>query len=182
VSERSERPAAHEYDPFYAGYIARVPEGDIVRILDRQLEETLRPLRGLDERGASFAYAAGKWTVREVVGHLCDAERVFAYRALRIARGDTIDLPGFDENAWAPAAGHDDRPLAERLDELAAVRRATMLLLESLPDEAWRRVGSANGSPASVRAIATVIAGHELHHRAVLAERYLARLAAPRPG
>lgn len=174
-SARRARPAAGEYAPFYAPYLARVPEGDVVEILDRQIAETIRPLAALGEEGAGFAYAPGKWTVRQVVAHVVDAERVFAYRALRFARGDGAPLPGFDENEWATAAG-DDRPLADLLAEWRTVRGATVSLFGGLAAEAWTRTGVANGTPCSVRALAAIIAGHELHHRAVLAERYLAAL------
>ena len=166
------RPTAEEHAPFYAAYVARVPEGDLVEILERQIEETIRPLASLTEGDAGFAYAPGKWTVREVVGHVIDAERVFAYRALRFARGDATPLPGFDEQEWARASNADDRPLADLLAELRTVRAATVALLRPLPPEAWLRRGEANGIRCTVRALATIIAGHELHHRAVLEERY----------
>jgi len=171
------RPEPDEHAPFYAAYVARVPAGDLVEILDGQIEETIRSLGSLSEEDAGFAYAPGKWSVREVVGHLVDAERVFAYRALRFARGDATPLPGFDEQAWARASNAGDRPLADLLAEWRTVRAATVALLRSLPLDAWTRRGEANGTPCTVRALATIIAGHELHHRAVLEERYYPRIA-----
>lgn len=175
AAARRGRPAANEHAPFYAPYLARVPAGDLVDILARQIDETVRPLAPLDEERAGFSYAPGKWTVRQVVTHVTDAERVFAYRALRFARGDVAPLPGFAENAWAETAG-DRRPLADLLAEWRTVRAATVALFSGLSPESWTRTGVANGTPCSVRALAAIIAGHELHHRAVLAERYLSAI------
>lgn len=174
-----QRPQAGEYAAFYAGYVALVPDGDIVAILATQLEDTLAMLRQVNEQQAGFRYAEGKWSIREVVGHIADAERVFAYRALRFARRDATPLPGFDENAWVEQAGADRRPLASLIAELAAVRAATVSLFASLAPESWTLSGTANGKEISVRALAWIAAGHELHHRAILNERYMpARLRA----
>ncbi len=172
------RPAPDEYAPHYAPYIARVPEGGLVEILERQIEGTRRLLAGLTETEAEHAYAPGKWTIKEVVGHITDTERVFSYRALRIGRGDTTELPGFDENLYAPAGAFGARTLVNLLDEFVAVRQATIWLLGTLPAEAWPRRGVASGQVISVRALACNIAGHELHHRAILEERYLVRQVA----
>lgn len=166
------RPAPGEYASYYGPYVARVPEGDPVALLEQQLDDTCRLLSGLSDAQADHAYAPGKWTVKEVVGHITDAERVFAYRVMRFGRGDTTDLAGFDENAYVPAGAFAARSLASLVEEFAAVRRATIALLRNLPDEAWLRQGTANGYPVSVRALAYIIAGHELHHRAILEERY----------
>jgi len=171
-SVRLVRPAADEYDEYYARYVRSVPDGDITQTLARQVEQTIGPLRALDEAGAEHAYAEGKWTVKEVIGHLCDAERVFAHRALRFARGDRTPLPGFDENTYVPAGEFGARTLGELLDELSAVRAATVALFRHLPPSAWTRTGSANGVGVSVRALAWIAAGHELHHRGILEERY----------
>jgi uncharacterized damage-inducible protein DinB len=172
-------PHSSEYAPYYAGYVARVPAGDIVAILATQVDDTLALLRELTDAQSHGRYAPGKWSVREVIGHVIDAERVFAYRAMRIARGDTTALPGFDENAYVPAGRFDERPLASLLAELAAVRRSTVALLAGLPAEAWTRTGTASGTAVSVRGIAWIMAGHELHHREIIVSRYL---AAPLPG
>jgi uncharacterized damage-inducible protein DinB len=167
------RPNEGEFAPFAARYIERVPEGDIVATLEAQMEETLALLRTISEERAGYAYAAGKWTVREVVGHVADTERVLAYRALRIGRGDDTPLPGFDENAYVRKAGFDGRTLGDLLAELDAVRSATLTLVRGLPSEAWPRRGTAAGAPYTVRGLIFMIAGHELHHRAILEERYL---------
>jgi hypothetical protein len=167
------RPDATEYAPDYEKYVSLVPAGDVVETLSRQIEETLALLRPVSEEQAGGAYEAGKWSVKEVVGHLLDAERVFAYRALRFARGDRTPLPGFEQDDYVAGGGFNARTLSDLLDEFAAVRRATVALLRGLDSAAWLRRGTANDSEASVRAIAHIIAGHERHHARVLRERYL---------
>ena len=168
-----QRPEAGEFIPYYEKYIARVPDGDFVEILARQADETLSILRELPDNAADMAYAEGKWTVKELIGHLCDAERIFCYRLLRIGRGDQTPLEGFDENAYAPAGEFNTRSLASMLEEFAAVRAATITLIAGMPTDGWLRTGTANESPVSARAIAFIIAGHELHHREILITRYL---------
>ncbi|MGH7483670.1 MAG: DinB family protein [Longimicrobiales bacterium] len=179
MSVRTERPQPGEYAEFYGGYVARVPTGDIVALLESQLVELGLVLGDLPAEMHSHAYAPGKWTVREVVGHMTDAERVFAYRALRFARGDETPVPGFDENAYVPAGRFEERPLASLLVELGAVRRATIALLQDLPEAAWTRRGVANGQPITVRALANVAYGHVAHHLALLDERYGVRTPVP---
>jgi uncharacterized damage-inducible protein DinB len=169
------RPAPDEYAPYYHDYVSLVPDGDVTAMLAEQLDETLELLRPLDDAQACSRYAPGKWSVKEVVTHLIDAERVFMYRALSFGRGATDSLPSFDENAWAPASAPDGIPLDELLDEFAAVRSATVSLLAHFPREAWARRGIASGKSVSVRALAWITAGHERHHRRVLQERYLGR-------
>jgi hypothetical protein len=166
------RPEADEYAAFYAGYVARVPEGDILDVLARQSAETLGLLSGLTPERAAYRYAPDKWSVAEVVGHLCDAERVFSYRALCFARGDQTPLPGFDEAAYTPEGGFDRRAFPSLLAELGVVRQATVMLFGGLDEAAGRRRGVANDNPMSTRAAAYVIAGHELHHVNVLRTRY----------
>jgi len=166
------RPSTSEFADFYARYVARVPDGDLLTQLATQIEDTQRALRALPPPRAAHRYAPGKWSVTEVVGHLADAERIFAYRALRFARGDRTPLPGFDETVYVPAAGFAGRPIASVVDELATVRAATLALFGGLPADVAQRSGPANGQDISVRAIAWIIAGHELHHRAILRERY----------
>ncbi len=172
MADQEERPAPDEYAPFYGRYIDRVPAGGIVGILARQVHETVALLEGLPDRAAEHRYAPGKWSIKEVVGHVADGERVFAYRALRFGRGDGIALPGFDENRYVPAGCFGDRSLASVLDELVAVRRATVTLLDGLPADAWSWRGEASGADVTVRALAYMAAGHELHHRALLEDRY----------
>lgn len=171
---RYDRPEPAEYAAFYAGYIAKVPDGDLLRTLEQQDEEAMALLSGVPESRGDFAYAPEKWTLKEVIGHLADAERVFSYRVLRVARGDQIPLAGFDEKTWVPNAGCAARTLADLLGELRAVRAATLALLRHLPPEAPTRRGNANGNPISVRALAWIIAGHERHHLGIIRERYLA--------
>jgi len=166
------RPAADEYVVYYGKYIAKVPGEDALLTLASHIEGLHPGLRGLDDAQAMHRYGPGKWSVKEVLGHLCDAERVFAYRALRFARADVTPLPGFDESSWAPRSGADQRPVADLADELRAVRAATVALFRSFDPEMLARRGEANGNPVSVRAIAWIIAGHALHHEEVLRERY----------
>jgi hypothetical protein len=165
-------PDSSEYGAFYAGYIARVPAGDVVRTLEAQLADTLALVATFGEARANHRYAPGKWSVKEVVGHLTDAERIFSYRALRVARGDDTPLPGFDENAYVEHADYGRRTLDEVVHELELVRRATVVLFAGLADEALARRGTANGAPITPRAVAYIIAGHERHHAAILRERY----------
>jgi len=165
-------PAAGEYAPHYAGYVARVPAGDVLARLRRQIGETAALLRPLDAAKARHRYAPGKWSVIEVLGHLCDAERIFTYRALRIGRSDETPMAGFDENVYVPAGEFERRSIADVLGEFEAVRAATVALLGGLPEAAWTRWGVANGQRVTVRALAHIIAGHELHHVDVLRTRY----------
>lgn len=167
------RPGDDEFVEYYSKYVERVPAGDIVATMATQIDDTTALLRDLTEAQAAHAYAPGKWSIRQVVGHIADTERVFCYRMLRFARQDRTPLPGFDENAYADAGRADDRPLASLVAELTAVRRATVALLAGLPDEAWTRSGPASEFEVSVRALAWISAGHELHHREILSSRYL---------
>ncbi len=174
------RPDASEYAPFLGTYVAEVPEGDVLEILEEQGHGTQRLLAGLSETEGLHRYAPGKWSVKEVVGHLMDSERVFAYRALRFARADATALPGFDEQAWVPAGHFDARPLAALAAELDQVRRGTLALFRSFDPDTLARRGTANNHEISVRALAYVIAGHERHHLRILRERYWG--GAPSPG
>ena len=172
-AHRRIRPAADEFAPFYAGYVQQVPDGDIVEALIGGAEISAALLGDLPDDLASRAYAPGKWTLKEVVLHCADTERIFAYRALRIARGDTTPLPGFDENAYTPLSGAASRTLEDILDELQSVREASVTLFSGLPSEAWTRRGMASGKEVSVRGIAWITAGHLLHHLGVIQDRYL---------
>ncbi len=170
----SRRPGADEFAAFYRGYVEAVPAGDILEILSRNLDETLATLRGLDEERAGFRYAPGKWSLREVLGHIVDSERVFAYRALRIARDDATPLPGFDQDDYVRAAGFERRPFPGLLGEFEHLRRANLHLFAGFGEEELGRRGTANEQPISVRALLFILAGHERHHLGVLRERYLA--------
>ncbi|WKW11017.1 DinB family protein [Pseudogemmatithrix spongiicola] len=172
-AHRRIRPTAEEFAPYYANYIAQVPDGDVVEALIGGAEIASALLGDLEDDVASRAYAPGKWTLKEVVLHCTDAERIFSYRALRIARGDTTPLPGFDENAYAPMSGANLRTIDSILDEFESVRDATVTLYQGLPSEAWTRRGEASGKTVSVRGIAWITAGHLLHHLSVIQDRYL---------
>jgi uncharacterized damage-inducible protein DinB len=165
------RPDASEFAPFYAGYVGKVPDSGPVGELTRQIG-ALEKLKLLPEDKANSAYAAGKWTVKEVIGHCADAERVFSYRLTRVARGDKTPLAGFDENAWAKTAPHQRRPLAAIVDEMIAVRRSTLALIDSLDETAIANSTSANNKDITGRALCWIIAGHARHHLDVLTERY----------
>jgi hypothetical protein len=166
------RPDATEYAPFYAGYIAGVPEADIVSVLRDSGREIVAALGAIPESRGGFRYAPEKWSVREVVGHLIDAERIFCYRALRLARADATPLPGFEENDYVRSAGSDARVLPDLVDELRVVRDGTVRLFDSFADEVWGRRGVVNGREVSVRALAFIVAGHARHHLRILRERY----------
>ena len=168
----SERPQAGEFAPYYAPYIERVPAGDIADILESQMEKTLARLRAVPDERGTFRYQPGKWSVNDVVGHVSDTERIYAYRALRIARADRTPLPAFEQDDYVAVAGADGRDLREIVNELEAVRRASVALLRSFDPEVWVRMGVVSGYDASVRSLAYIMAGHELHHMGVLAERY----------
>jgi hypothetical protein len=169
----SGRPQDGEFADYAKSDIEHVEGDDAVEVLAAQERVTLALLAPLDEaKVAALTYTPGKWTLKEVVGHLADDERIFAYRALCIARGDSLPLPGFDEKVYVASAGFEARPLADLIAEYRAVRQATITLFSGLPGEAWQRRGSVNGYSASVRGLAFHIAGHELHHLRTLREKY----------
>lgn len=166
------RPAAGEFGDHYAGYIAAVPAGDIRETLAREAAASAAFYGAIPEALAASAYAPGKWTVGEVLAHVADGERVFAYRALRFGRGDRTPLPAFDQDAWIPHCHAGRRPWAALVADWNAVRTASLHLFRSFEPEDWARSGEASGVEVSVRAIAFILAGHELHHRRILIERY----------
>jgi hypothetical protein len=170
---RYARPSTREFAPFYAEYVASVPAGDVLATLEAQQHEMVTLLRSLSEAQWRLRYAPGKWSVGEVVGHLCDAERILAYRALRFARADQTPLPGFEENDYVPPAQSDERAPESLIAEYEAIRASTLALFRYLPPAAPERVGSANGAEVSVRALLYIITGHERHHTRVLRDRYL---------
>ncbi len=167
------RPNADEHDPYYAKYIALVPDGDLLALLSAQIEETGDLLKNVPESKAGYRYAPGKWSIKEVVGHLSDTERIFSYRALRFARADVTPLPGFEQEDYVKGTNFDARLLTDLVSEFRAVRQATVTLLKSFDEDALRRRGVASEKPISVRALAYNIAGHELHHVEILRTRYL---------
>jgi len=173
---RIERPAPGEYAPYFERYVAQVGDGDILEILRRQVGETASLLAGVSDRDAGYRYAEGKWSIRQVVGHVADTERVMVYRAVCFARGEAAALPGFDENEYVRRAKFDARRLPDLVAELQAVRAATIPFFAGLDAEELQRTGTANNRPYSVRSVAFIVAGHERHHRAILEDRYLAAL------
>ncbi len=168
------RPEPGEYAPYYDRYIALVPGSDILAALDAQRRDTMTLLCGRDEAGGDFRYAPGKWSVKEVLGHVCDTERIFAYRALRIARGDRTPIEGYEQDDYVRNGPFAQSPLPELIEDYIAVRRATLTLLRNLDEQAWTRRGIANKNEVTVRALAYIIAGHELHHRKILEDKYFA--------
>jgi uncharacterized damage-inducible protein DinB len=168
----SPRPAPSEYASFYEKYVALVPGTDIVSTLEAQRLQMGQLFAARSERDGNFRYAADKWTVKEVVGHITDSERIFAYRALRVARADQTPLSGFEQDDYVRAGAFGERTLADLVEEFTLVRSATSALFQSLSEDAWRRRGTANKNEVTVRALAFIIAGHELHHREILKERY----------
>jgi uncharacterized damage-inducible protein DinB len=167
------QPDANEYAPYYGKYIELVPAGDVVATLSRQLDSTLSLLRGLSESQGDSRYAPDKWSIKEVVGHIIDTERIFGHRTFRFARNDRTPLPGFNQNDYVRAANFDKRRLTDLAEEFEHVRRSNLYLLRSLDDEAWLRRGAANDAEVSVRALAYIIAGHETHHMQIVQTKYL---------
>jgi hypothetical protein len=166
------RPTPNDYSPAHAAYVELVPEDDVMSAIEQQSSETQRFLAGLDESKATTRYSEGKWSVKQVVGHIVDAERIIGYRLLAVARGEQQSLPGFDENSYVENAGFDAWSVGDLAEHYALVRRATIVLLRNLPEEAWTRHGIANNAPVGVLGLAYVIVGHERHHLKVLRERY----------
>jgi hypothetical protein len=166
------RPRPGDYPEFFAGYVARVPDGDVLRGLQAQGARTAAVLGGAREDMGDYAYAEGKWSVKRLLLHIADGERMFCYRAMCAARGDQQDLPGFDENAYAAHDGSASRTLASIVAEYASVRAATLTLFEGFDGGAWAARGVANGAAFTVASLPWIVLGHDLHHGAVLAERY----------
>jgi DinB superfamily len=170
------RPEAGEYAAYYEKYVSLVPGDDATGALEAQRVQTMQLFAGRSERDGNFRYAPDKWTVKEVLGHVSDTERIFTYRALRIARGDQTPLPGFEQDDYVRSGGFNERPLASLVEEFAYVRSASLALFRSLGPEAWLRRGTASKNEVSVRALAFITAGHELHHRQILKERYFSAI------
>ncbi len=171
------RPTPAEYAPSYAPYVAAVPDGDVLDFLRIQFDEVTALFSSLTEAQGGFRYAPGKWTLKDLLQHLTDAERVFSFRALCIGRGDTTPLPGYEEDDYAAAAGAGRRTLPDLLAEWQAVRAGSLGLFHSLPEGAWDHVGTANSVPVAARCFPYFCAGHTAHHLSVIRERYLPVLA-----
>lgn len=166
-------PAKDEYAEWYAGYVALVPDGDVIAALTSQPDDLDTLLEGVTETTSSYRYAPDKWSIRQLVGHLIDAERVFALRALCFSRGETAALPGFDENSYVASSAYADVPLTELRLEFRTLRAANVLMFGRLGPEEWSRTGVASGWAVSVRALAYIMVGHPRHHMKVIGERYL---------
>ena len=167
------KPAPTEHAPEFSKYVTLVAEGDIIQTLEQQIENSLSLLRTIPSDKANFRYAPDKWSVKQLLGHLIDSERIFSYRALCFARNDQTPLPGYEQNDYVREGDFDSRNLADMAEEFATVRRATIQLFRPLNETEWLRRGKANENDVSVRALAYIIAGHELHHMEVLRSRYL---------
>lgn len=170
---RFDRPGPDEFAPFYAAYVAKVPDGNLLASMADQVGAITATLGSLSEAKGAHAYAPGKWTIKEVVGHMVDAERVFSYRAMNFARQDPASLPSFDENAWIGPGRFNERTLASLVGEMVTTRNATLALLSGLPDDAPTRRGTASNRIVSVRALAHIMYGHVAHHLGIITERYL---------
>jgi len=168
------KPEPSEYAPYYDRYISLITGSDILGTLEAQRRQMLLLLSGRNESDGDFRYASDKWSAKEVLGHVCDTERIFTYRALRIARADRTPIEGFEQDDYIKNGPFARIPLAEIIEDYIAVRRATITLLRNLDEAAWARRGIANKNEITVRALAYVIAGHELHHRRMLEEKYFA--------
>ncbi|MCQ6561301.1 DinB family protein [Paenibacillus mendelii] len=167
------RPEPDEYLPGIERYVNLVPEGHLVDILQSQHDQTRLLLKDLSEEQANYRYAEGKWTLKTVVGHISDVERLWSYRIFRIARGDARELPGYDRDIFAESAPFEGMSMTEILTDFTAVRQSTLTLIANLPEEAFLRVGAFSGHPLSARAAAFLIAGHETHHMNVIKANYL---------
>ncbi len=167
------RPEKEEYAEFYANYVALVGETDIVAALQNQPADLQHLLAGISPEKEIFRYAENKWSVREVIGHLVDGERVFSYRALRISRGDETPLAGFEENFYVANSNFSNLKIADSLEEFSLLRQSNVLLFNNLTEEMWQKTGTASDARISVRALAFIMVGHVRHHAQILRERYL---------
>jgi hypothetical protein len=168
------RPEKNEYAEYYERYVSLVGETDIVAVLENQHTELVEFFKKIDEEKSLYAYAEGKWSIKEMIGHLTDGERIFAYRALRISRADKTPIEGFEQDGYIENSNFNHTPLSELIDELLYSRKSNLILFKNLTDEAWLRTGTASENPISVRGLAYIMAGHIRHHLSILNERYLA--------
>lgn len=166
-------PHKDEYASFYEPYITKAQSADLPEALELSCQKNIAFFKGLTEAQCLHRYQAGKWSIKEIILHLIDSERVFAYRMLRISRSDETPLPGFDQDAYVPASNADSRSIESLLEEYAAVRKASLCFIRSLDESQLSRKGTASGWPVSVRALINIIYGHEAHHMAVIEERYI---------
>ncbi|MFA7420457.1 MAG: DinB family protein [Melioribacteraceae bacterium] len=167
------RPQTGEYAPYYRKYVNLVPEGSILKILNEQVSAAEKFFGEISEEKSKLRYAENKWSIREVLGHIIDTERIFAYRALRFSRNDKTTLPGFEQDDFVPNSNHDNTLLNDLVEEFILVRKANLKMFASFSDEMWIRIGIASENAMSVRALAYNLAGHFIHHIAVVEEKYL---------
>lgn len=167
------RPEKSEYGEYYDRYISQVPDGNVREVLEKQPAELKGLFASLPEDRGTYAYEEGKWTLKEVLSHLIDGERIFAYRILRISRGDETPIEGFEQDGYIENSNANNRSFAELLDEFELQRRSNMLLINNISDEGTCRLGTASGFPVSVRALVFIAAGHVMHHFGILTDRYL---------
>ena len=168
------KPETSEYNPYYEKYISLIEEGELLNALERQPSELRSLLNGLDEEKGKYAYADGKWSIKEVLSHLVDGERIFGYRVLRISRGDETPIEGFEQDGYIENSHANERSFEDLLEELSLQRNANLLMLKNLRDDGWKRLGTASQSPVSVRALGFIMAGHVRHHINILKDQYLA--------
>jgi hypothetical protein len=168
------KPDLSEYNPYYEKYISLIEEGELLNALERQPSELRSLLNGLDEEKGKYAYADGKWSIKEVLSHLIDGERIFGYRVLRISRGDETPIEGFEQDGYIENSHANERSFENLLEELSLQRNANLLMLKNLRDDGWKRLGTASQSPVSVRALGFIMAGHVRHHINILKAQYLA--------
>ncbi len=162
-----------EYAPYYQSYVELVSEGDFVNLLEEGIDKTTRLVSHLSEEQGMFRYAAEKWTVKELLGHMADTERIMAHRLLSVVRGDAVSLPGFDEEVYVKSASFNEQSINDLLQNLQAVRSSTIHLVKSIDAESMQKSGTANNSNVTARALVVIILGHELHHCNILRDRYL---------
>ena len=169
------RPDPSEVETPYRTSFDQVPDGHLISIMESEIEDTTKLLATLGEERGGYRYAPGKWSVKEVIGHLCDSERIMSYRALAFARGETVDLPGYEQDDYVVTGRFDERTLEDVSGEFSSIRRATLTLFRSFPEDVLTRRGRASGCAFTVRGLAYVMCGHEIHHKRILRERYVER-------
>jgi uncharacterized damage-inducible protein DinB len=167
------KPKSKEYPSYYSRYIDLIKSEDILSVLENQNQDMHDLLSRISEEAATFRYAPEKWSIKEVIGHVIDVERIFVYRALRIARGDKTPLPGFEEDDYVKNANFDSRTLIDLSDEFRSVRESTLTMFSSFEEKIYSREGTASGLKFTVRSIPFIIAGHEVHHRQVIKDKYM---------
>ncbi|MEH7351983.1 DinB family protein [Neobacillus drentensis] len=171
-----QRPLENEYPEYYVPYVNLVSDGDLLPILKENLDATIALFEGISEEDGHFRYAPGKWSIKEVLVHMTDTERIMAYRLLRIGRGDQTPLAGFSENDYINGSQFNQLPIKNIIEDFIAVRKSTITLIQNMPEEAWIRKGFANDKEITTRAIAYIILGHAIHHCNIINERYLSVL------